>query len=741
MTGQSTALQDFLESLQRITLKIQETVEEVKYEDLSYYSTLSEDFSSLHKKCLSQLVQTAESVSNHSKLDNLAIKFRLDLDELSEDFDDFVEYNDDCLEKIDTLLDKVTGKYGNSLETQAVNSTQSSPVVTEINSNGQITKVIHAQNISRPQLKFKDHIDNSGTPFVSKIHEKYHAIVPLKSKEQGIHPYEHELMNLQYDSSLFEPCLEQMFIEVGLTPLEYIDNIDSLLVLISELQNESSIAIDLENHSFRSYQGFTCLMQISSRTKDYIIDTLELRNDLHLLNQIFANPSIVKVLHGAESDIMWLQRDLGLYIVNMFDTFFASKVLEMAGNSLAFLVKHYCGKVLDKQYQLADWRIRPLTEEMKYYAREDTHYLLYIFDRMRNDILKYSTQISHLHNVFRKSRDLCLQTYSTSPYDPDSWRSLSLKFKTPFNKVQLTVFKDLHKWRDHIARDEDESIGYVMANRVLYKLSSTLPDTADKVLLCCNPVPPYIRQYATDIALMIGKTVKNKTTLPEIEPLKATHTIFDKDARLDENQMATENEKDATKDTTMEDSESIAEEVSQSLNPEIVTPRVGFARISSPSSLCSFFDEEVSQSSTPVDQDFQISLITATDIPEPIHIAETKLEKRKLVDSPVAQMKAVTISKVGQKDGGYQDLRKITESTKLDLSKVPTKRQRTVDFVPFDYSTAESNIDLRPVEEQAEKYQKSTAFQPVKEIGKKKRSALPVKPKSGNRSMTFNTKK
>ena len=28
----------------------------------------------------------------------------------------------------------------------------------------------------------------------------------------------------------------------------------------------------------------------------------------------------LQVLHGADSDILWLQRDFGLYVVNMFDT-------------------------------------------------------------------------------------------------------------------------------------------------------------------------------------------------------------------------------------------------------------------------------------------------------------------------------------------------------------------------------------------------------------------------------------
>ncbi len=68
-------------------------------------------------------------------------------------------------------------------------------------------------------------------------------------------------------------------------------------------------------------------MQVSTRTEDFIIDTLELRSKMHLLNESFTNPKIIKVLHGSDSDIVWLQRDFGIYVVNMFDTGQASRVL------------------------------------------------------------------------------------------------------------------------------------------------------------------------------------------------------------------------------------------------------------------------------------------------------------------------------------------------------------------------------------------------------------------------------
>lgn len=73
---------------------------------------------------------------------------------------------------------------------------------------------------------------------------------------------------------------------------------------------------------------------------------------------LFLPDGTSQVLHGADSDVEWLQRDFGLYLVNMFDTRHAAQLLNLGGHSLAHLLKLYCGVDADKQYQLADWRIR-----------------------------------------------------------------------------------------------------------------------------------------------------------------------------------------------------------------------------------------------------------------------------------------------------------------------------------------------------------------------------------------------
>ena len=114
--------------------------------------------------------------------------------------------------------------------------------------------------------------------------------------------------------------------------------------------------MDLEHHNMHSYQGFTCLLQLSTRTTDYIVDVLTLRAHMGLLNEVTTDPAIMKVLHGANMDIVWLQKDFGVYVVNMFDTGQAARVLGFESFGLAYLLKRFCSVIADKQYQRADWR-------------------------------------------------------------------------------------------------------------------------------------------------------------------------------------------------------------------------------------------------------------------------------------------------------------------------------------------------------------------------------------------------
>lgn len=65
--------------------------------------------------------------------------------------------------------------------------------------------------------------------------------------------------------------------------------------MLGKLRQVKEIAVDLEHHRHRSFNGFVCLMQISTRHGDFIVDTLMLREELEELNVVFTDPDILKV--------------------------------------------------------------------------------------------------------------------------------------------------------------------------------------------------------------------------------------------------------------------------------------------------------------------------------------------------------------------------------------------------------------------------------------------------------------
>ncbi|KAH9499357.1 Exosome component 10, partial [Bulinus truncatus] len=314
------------------------------------------------------------------------------------------------------------------------------------------------------------------------------------------HPYAYELESFQPHPVLLERVNPKEPKPLDQTPLLMIDTKKQLQEMIDHLKTQTEIAVDLEHHSYRTFQGLTCLMQISTRQQDYIIDTLAIRNELHLLNEVFTDSQIVKVFHGADSDIQWLQRDFGVYVVNMFDTGQAARVLGFSRFSLAHLMMNYCHIEADKQFQLADWRIRPLPAELINYAREDTHYLLYIYDLMRNQLVDHgNAQNNLLSSVFERSKSVAAKIYQKPIFTTNDYLELYKKSKKVFNNQQMTALKEMYAWRDGMARIEDESLGYVLPNHMLLQIAEILPRERQGVLACCNPIPPLVRQSLIEL--------------------------------------------------------------------------------------------------------------------------------------------------------------------------------------------------------------------------------------------------
>lgn len=118
---------------------------------------------------------------------------------------------------------------------------------------------------------------------------------------------------------------------------------------------------------------------------------------------------------------------------------------------------------------------RPLPQDMLEYARSDTHFLLYIYDNLRNALLDQPSEPSSssdpdqnlMQTVLARSSETTLRTYEKDTYDPEGggsggWDTMAKRWnkgglmKGSFG-AQSRVYRSLHAWRDRVGREEDES--------------------------------------------------------------------------------------------------------------------------------------------------------------------------------------------------------------------------------------------------------------------------------------------
>ncbi|KAF8211725.1 hypothetical protein K438DRAFT_1807803 [Mycena galopus ATCC 62051] len=515
---------------------------------------LAEDLDAFSSRVLSltnnilSLVATADPSQSGRRKGKAKLQTQ---DDVVDDFHSLVvDVMDQMLERTDICLDEFLGRTKAPLV--AINydapglrkTTKKTPA-----QRGQLDSAVqHASHLVKPQLAFKHPVNNSDEPWHPVLSHKFNAQVPLghiyrDSDAEMImnHPYRYEIMHIPYPPRMFvaaEPIQPSPLESTSATWVSTPDALDSML---DELREAPEIAIDLEHNNYRSFAGIVCLMQISIRTKDWIVDTLALRAELATgaLNEVFTDPKIIKVFHGAESDIIWLQQDFNLYIVNLFDTFHASKLLEFPRHGLANLLEMYCDFVPDKRYQLADWRIRPLPEDMLQYARSDTHFLLFIYDNLRNALLDRAVSRAQsqsrspspsrhspptntppeqalIRQALARSEETALRTYEKEVYDLElgagtgGWDTLARKWnkgalvaaaETPLGSqtLQRAVYRCVHAWRDEVARAEDESTRYVLPNHYLFQLAERPPADMAALLQMFQPVPPVVRRRAKEL--------------------------------------------------------------------------------------------------------------------------------------------------------------------------------------------------------------------------------------------------
>src|SRR5215216_1838992 len=170
-----------------------------------------------------------------------------------------------------------------------------------------------------------------------------------------------------------------------LSPPVWVDRQTSLEKMVADLSSQSRISVDTESNSLHAYREQVCLVQFSTPKIDYILDPFVFE-ELSILGPLFKDPTIEKIFHAAEYDLICLKRDFGFEFANLFDTMYAARVIGYPFVGLDNMLAEKLGIKVDKRHQKADWGARPLTPSQIDYARFDTHYLFQLRDILEKEL-------------------------------------------------------------------------------------------------------------------------------------------------------------------------------------------------------------------------------------------------------------------------------------------------------------------------------------------------------------------
>lgn len=302
-------------------------------EDLSFYRSLDPNIAVALDRQHGRILSIAERLlGNAAAGTNVPNPVLSDADSLETGWRGVVDVVDGLLEQTDTCLDE----HEASLKRQETTSKE--PAQPEAQSTPTISyrgKVPRNLDIPKPQKQF-DHvpINNETDAFQPLLTSKPHALVPLeetlrqnpfniqtgteqydppfhsskyKSTLRPIellikryirydHPYKTEIGQYQYPEFVQTMADPIPYHDYDNTEATYVDTPEALDEMLRELKQAKEIAVDLEHHDMRSYIGIVCLMQISTRDRDWIVDTLKpWRRRLECLNEVFTDPKILKV--------------------------------------------------------------------------------------------------------------------------------------------------------------------------------------------------------------------------------------------------------------------------------------------------------------------------------------------------------------------------------------------------------------------------------------------------------------
>lgn len=264
----------------------------------------------------------------------------------------------------------------------------------------------------------------------------------------------------------------------------WVDTAPALAALVERLRAAPRFALDTESNSMHAYRERICLLQVSLSDHDFIVDPLAI--DLRPLGSVLTDPSVEKVMHGADYDILCFKREYGISLTGLFDTMLAARVLGWGSYGLGAILARRYGFRANKKMQRFDWGQRPLPSHALEYARWDTRFLLEL-QREQLQALRQDDREDEL-------RHACLRQTRVEPRPRKAERlgMWGLKGARVLPAQGRAVLHALYRLRSDVAEQLDRPVFRVMSDQVLLELARDPPRDA-RALARIRGIHPSLR--------------------------------------------------------------------------------------------------------------------------------------------------------------------------------------------------------------------------------------------------------
>jgi ribonuclease D len=306
--------------------------------------------------------------------------------------------------------------------------------------------------------------------------------------------------------------------------MKWIDRQPALDESLERISTEPQIAIDTEADSLHSYFDKVCLIQISVPSEDLIVDPLA-EVELARFGELLADPAITKIFHGGDYDLRIMNRDFSFTVRNLIDTSVMAQLLGYEGIGLAALLDRHFGLKVNKVHQRADWSMRPLSPDMLEYAATDTHHLIALAAKLREELEALGRwpwaveEFSRMENIrFRE----------VGEDDLPPWRKV--KNIGGLERRALAIVRDLYEWRDQLARKADRPPFKILGNESIVEIAKAKPATVRDL----SQIAAVSRYHADRHGRELVAIVRRAMEIPEAElPEKGEPKAWIRDKSLE----------------------------------------------------------------------------------------------------------------------------------------------------------------------------------------------------------------